>query len=1838
MPFFTEDTPDTDLISTAETATAAPTRSSQEFASSYTNALVRTPGEALGAFTVGSVLDLADTIGSSVIPGVERNDINENFLNSINSPGLTKWFNDNRGAVEAGSGIAGTILADYVAGRILKPGSVAMQAIRELPYAKRIATLDAQFNRAKRIAQMTQEEVAARGLTGADRFLGGALNTTMMGVPVSLNRGASTAGLFKAGLSRSVARNLTTEAVMATTLHTNNFLYSDELSHNLAWGAAGLAIGGAFDSMITAHTLRKMANSETIRQLNRGAYDVSGFETQRLHAFDTASQVLKAAGVAPNVQAGHWRGSGGVTDLVSSIMIQAAENKNVRGVSEQAVALGAKREQTATHLEQMAFEEIGKPTTRGIRGVAGTGFGMNAEGLGSVVQQSLYREPTWAYGLEEIGHVGDEMTHEGVFRTRKDNIETRLGKVQKVLDDGGIWSTRKNKDGTTTQTLKPLGREELKSLELEAQELTFAKSLVPKVMLEPGEWAPLSHAKLIDGYSPRGIKVEGGLGPDNRAIWQTERTATDKTRLGISSDGEIFLPDGVKRIEMLDPHDMLDMYRIGRQAVKHFAAAGEPFIVPKKPNWFQLDMAEQIIRATDNPAAVQWPDKLTRETALVESFAQKVDAFRRRESNIQRVAGRGVDAPLDPEDVFRLKVMMNLPRIDNYTQGVMANGENGVDALLGGFKSGAEVRQHNHADLLKSLNDVRRIQGFTEETADSLKELHGNSFNFMMDENGNAMKPIIGFQRPMQPLEWTRDDLFVRQATKESLMRDALIGDTADPITREITGILTSDPSFGAARKVMELADDQGRSFIPGFRHAAPQTTMGSLINAVTSRARRDVDNPTMLAASAQQDLKTRITQRLTKEVFDAGMGGAITEITSSRNARSLMLMNNLMSHGHGWEFADDMLEHTLPDGGKAWGLVLDHESVLNQKRFREAYGRELQKGQNLLDPNGKEIVLDQLARDVFLRTQDVHKVTLDAKNTLLRSQNLPEINRKNWYLPPPSMKGKYVAFTFDMQNNVVPGMTIIANSPDELTRMTSELAQSPQWKQGYRVRSRDDVTEFMTLWDKAQMDFVAPNVTAIQPKKHNYGLTAGNKYNNRAFEEALVTMRDSLIRHGDDILEVLHDDVLKAAKVRAKVARVESAVGRDAAQHSSIYDRFNQNLTGRNSLGARDSFFGDLYGWLESRINGALNSPAAAKAAAMSQGFNDFIRAAAPGKSATGEQFNKFSQELGNYMPFKSAAEMIERRTEGRMPPDVAGITSKLSWFEAASRLRWFESMHAVVNIGSILANTPAVIRALQPRAGESIADAALRNSSLSMTQRVGDAGAVNLPNVPKLLWESMRDAWKKEPDEFTRKAFRMGYMDQEVAEFNRAWGAIDSKAGWRGFMFGNEAADPSTVTGKIAKSGGIDKWLGVLSDKSEGFTRQWGMYAGRRVAKAIGIDDVDAQVNFAHEITNKLIANYDPRNRPEIFQGALGAPIGLFQSYIFNFYERMFRYIETGDKRSLATQMAMQAGLFGTGSVPGWDALNWAFFDHGQAKGQDPVESIYNRFGTADGDLIMHGVLSNLPKIFGAEGINLYTRGDASVRLPGTVWTTANIAGAEIPLPNLPVIDTLKRVASAVGDGLGTFAAENGSIGPNHLAEIAANMMTNRPIAGLIETVANRGFDTSMDGQVVAQSKSLSEKLYRVLGVRSMAQQKQIDQFYASKTAQEEQAARRDLLLSASRAAVRAGKVDQLDELFAKYVEQGGDPRYYTRWKKNVAESALHSRSERMLDKALKDKTGRSQAYIGRLLDGQVDVDEDERATDDYGRNAQIEDLVAQSWATTPNPTGSPTGEEFPGGNPNQ
>src|SRR3546814_6623438 len=102
------------------------------------------------------------------------------------------------------------------------------------------------------------------------------------------------------------------------------------------------------------------------------------------------------------------------------------------------------------------------------------------------------------------------------------------------------------------------------------------------------------------------------------------------------------------------------------------------------------------------------------------------------------------------------------------------------------------------------------------------------------------------------------------------------------------------------------------------------------------------------------------------------------------------------------------------------------------------------------------------------------------------------------------------------------------------------------------------------------------------------------------------------------------------------------------------------------------------------------------------------------------------------------------------------------------------------------------------------------------------------------------------------------------------------------------------------------------------------------------------------------------------------------------------------------------------------------------------------------------------------------------------------------------MPNPSTAARNYSGVTTGWDALVNSTEGLTAQQGAEILSNMLGNRPIAGLIETFGDGGYDTDKSGQVV--SKNVIEdqenlrylnKEYRLMGIKSMQLQQETDAF---------------------------------------------------------------------------------------------------------------------------------------------
>ena len=106
--------------------------------------------------TVGSMIgfgavDLVDTVASSV--GLtDRGEFAKGVVSSLVPQEMQKYYYDNKGAIEVGSGLAAVVATDWGAGRILKPTGAVMRFVKGKPYVGALAKPDQKYEHALRVA------------------------------------------------------------------------------------------------------------------------------------------------------------------------------------------------------------------------------------------------------------------------------------------------------------------------------------------------------------------------------------------------------------------------------------------------------------------------------------------------------------------------------------------------------------------------------------------------------------------------------------------------------------------------------------------------------------------------------------------------------------------------------------------------------------------------------------------------------------------------------------------------------------------------------------------------------------------------------------------------------------------------------------------------------------------------------------------------------------------------------------------------------------------------------------------------------------------------------------------------------------------------------------------------------------------------------------------------------------------------------------------------------------------------------------------------------------------------------------------------------------------------------------------------------------------------------------------------------------------------------------------------------------------------------------------------------------------------------------------------------
>src|SRR3546814_9468679 len=109
--------------------------------------------------------------------------------------------------------------------------------------------------------------------------------------------------------------------------------------------------------------------------------------------------------------------------------------------------------------------------------------------------------------------------------------------------------------------------------------------------------------------------------------------------------------------------------------------------------------------------------------------------------------------------------------------------------------------------------------------------------------------------------------------------------------------------------------------------------------------------------------------------------------------------------------------------------------------------------------------------------------------------------------------------------------------------------------------------------------------------------------------------------------------------------------------------------------------------------------------------------------------------------MPFNSVAEMVEAQTGHAWPKEIKEISAKLSWMEATSKLRWFETVHALMNFGSLIHNMPAISKGMNRLKGETDEQGMQRRGQVGSVFGTGKTHTP-VPNAGNILYGAFKNS----------------------------------------------------------------------------------------------------------------------------------------------------------------------------------------------------------------------------------------------------------------------------------------------------------------------------------------------------------------------------------------------------------------------------------------------------------------------------------------------------------------
>lgn len=424
-----------------------------------------------------------------------------------------------------------------------------------------------------------------------------------------------------------------------------------------------------------------------------------------------------------------------------------------------------------------------------------------------------------------------------------------------------------------------------------------------------------------------------------------------------------------------------------------------------------------------------------------------------------------------------------------------------------------------------------------------------------------------------------------------------------------------------------------------------------------------------------------------------------------------------------------------------------------------------------------------------------------------------------------------------------------------------------------------------------------------------------------------------------------------------------------------------------------------------------------------------------------------------------------------------------------------------------------------------------------------------LSVPSTTKLLMNAISN--------------RFGDTGKELMERYRAIGSVKGKPSEFYDMMDELSLIPGVMPSKYAQA--ADKWIEkgskiTFNTQAEELTRFVSADVMRQMTDDIvkaGKMTVQEQNNYINIFVNRVQGNYVASQRPMLFQGTIGAAVGLFQTYQFNMFQQLYRHIENRDMKTLAVAAGLQGTLFGANGLPFFAGVNTHIIGNASinAGHEDMYSYAVKAMGKDVGDWMMYGTASAMP-LFSDQAPALWTRGDLNPRYVTMVPT--DFASVPAVQASMKVVNAAVMMAKQISQGSDMLPAVLHGLEHNGL---------NRPLAGLAQVL--KGDSTTTKGNLISASQDWFSiaSASRLIGAKPMEESVALNEQWRSSAYKAVTKERIDLVGSVVKEKLRGNQQltteDWLD-FQGRYAAAGGRIQGFSealrRWDKGANRSVVN------------------------------------------------------------------------------